>query len=574
MWSEFLTVLRGVENPCLVHYGSYESRFLKLMKERWTKSDTDAEYIDRIIERSVNLLTAIYGKIYFPTYSNGLKEIAGWLGFEWTSERASGARAMLLRRAWELSYDEGLREELIRYNIEDCRAAGLVTEAIRSLCGDGPTRSAKLNAVTTGSLEVPFQRTFGKFSSAFPEFEKINAAAYWDYQRSKVYVRTDKTLRRNARRAARSTKDAVVEKVVTDTDIPERCLKCGDHKLWRYGHRTHLVFDLKFTRRGIRRWNVRYHYTGFRCSKCGSETTIHSATRSKYGPTLRAYIIHLLIELRLSTENISGHIETVFKLLVTGHRVHSFKEDMAVKYEPTYQSIIRQIASGSVVHADETKGVVYGGGHYIWIFANLTNVAYVYSPSREASVLDRVLAGFNGVLVSDFYAAYDGVPCPQQKCLIHLLRDINEEVLKHPFNGELTFIAERFGSLLRDIVQTIDQHGLKKSHLGKHRRPADQFLADVAALRCATEAGNALKKRIERNNSKLFTFLHYDGVPWNNNNAEHAVRAFTRLRNVMVTSTPKGTNEYCVLLSVQQTLHCRGLGFLDFLRSGRVEIPS
>ena len=48
------------------------------------------------------------------------------------------------------------------------------------------------------------------------------------------------------------------------------------------------------------------------------------------------------------------------------------------------------------MHADETKGVVFGGGHYVWIFANLTTVAYVYSPSREASILDEVLAGFQG----------------------------------------------------------------------------------------------------------------------------------------------------------------------------------
>jgi hypothetical protein len=46
----------------------------------------------------------------------------------------------------------------------------------------------------------------------------------------------------------------------------------------------------------------------------------------------------------------------------------------------------------------------------------------------------------------------------------------------------------------------------------------------------ATEAALALKKRIEKNRNKLFTFLNYDGVPWNNNNAEHAVQAFARLR--------------------------------------------
>ena len=83
------------------------------------------------------------------------------------------------------------------------------------------------------------------------------------------------------------------------------------------------------------------------------------------------------------------------------------------------------------------------------------------------------------------------MPCQQQKCLIHLIRDINEEVLKHPFNEELTFIAKRFGILLRQIIGgfRIDKYGLKKFHLGKHKRSADHFLADVAALPCVTEAG-------------------------------------------------------------------------------------
>jgi hypothetical protein len=86
------------------------------------------------------------------------------------------------------------------------------------------------------------------------------------------------------------------------------------------------------------------------------------------------------------------------------------------------------------------------------------------------------------------------------------------------------------------------------------------------------KASSVLKKRIEKNKNRLFTFLDHNNVPWNNNNAEHAVRAFTRLRNVMVTSTPKGTREYCVLLILQQTLRCRGMDFLDFIRSGRIEI--
>ena len=184
----------------------------------------------------------------------------------------------------------------------------------------------------------------------------------------------------------------------------------------------------------------------------------------------------------------------------------------------------------------------------------------------------KCFSGFDGVLVSDFYGGYEAVPCQQQKCLIHLMRDINEDLLKHPFNDELVFVANKFGELLRDIVLTIDGHGLKKYYLRRHKRAAEEFLTSVVSMRCSSEAGSALKKRIEKNKDKLFTFLDHDGVPWNNNNAEHAVRAFTRLRNGMATSTARGTTDYCILLSLQQTLRCRGIGFLEFLLSGRLEI--
>jgi len=573
LWDECLRALQKVENPKVVHYGAYEARFLKLMRKRWRLPDFDAEFVDRIVDGSINLLAVSYGRIYFPTYSNGLKEIARWLGFQWTWPQASGSAAVLVRRCWELTSDDELRRKLIEYNIEDCRAAAIVAQAFTQICGNGEANGTRnLEIVDVGSLEVGFQRTFGKFPSALPEFEKINRSAYWDYQRSKVYVRTNKAIRRNAERAVKPFRMRAAEKEVVVDDRPASCPRCGASKVWIAKRSSHIVFDLNFTRRGIRRSAVHYWYNGYRCGACNREMTIHSGRDTKYGHHLRAYVLYLLIEMRLSNQKISEHVATVFNIAVTPTAVHYFKVELAHKYQPTYNRILEQIASGPLVHADETKGVVFGGGHYVWVFANLTSAAYVYSSSREASILEEVLAGFKGVLVSDFYGGYDALDCPQQKCLIHLMRDINDDVLKHPFNEELVFVAQQFGSLLRDVVQTIDQYGLRRRHLRKHKSAAERFLNDMAALQCTTESGTALKKRIIKNRQKLFTFLDYDNVPWNNNNAEHAVRAFTRLRNVMVTSTPKGTREYCVLLTVQQTLRYRGEGFLEFLRSGKTEI--
>jgi hypothetical protein len=173
------------------------------------------------------------------------------------------------------------------------------------------------------------------------------------------------------------------------------------------------------------------------------------------------------------------------------------------------------------------------------VFANLTTVAYVYAELRESIILEELLDGFGGVLVSDFYSAYDSVPCARQKCLIHLMRDINEDLHTNPFNDELKEIAGRFGALLREIVKTIDAYGPKTRYLDKHRKSAAGF---VVAMKCATEAGSALKKRIEKNRDKLFTFLDYNGVPWNNN-AEYAWER-SRDCEVMTTNTPKGHREW------------------------------
>jgi predicted RecB family nuclease len=61
----------------IYHYGSYEAVFLKRMR----REATAKRRIDRLLGRSVNVLALIYGTIYFPTFSNGLKDVASTLGF-------------------------------------------------------------------------------------------------------------------------------------------------------------------------------------------------------------------------------------------------------------------------------------------------------------------------------------------------------------------------------------------------------------------------------------------------------------------------------------------------------------
>src|ERR1700722_5530319 len=81
--------------------------------------------------------------------------------------------------------------------------------------------------------------------------------------------------------------------------------------------------------------------------------------------------------------------------------------------------------------------------------ANMEEVIYLYQPTREGDFLHELLKPFSGVLVSDFFGAYDSLPCKQQRCLIHLVRDFNTDILKNPYDDELKSLGSEFGQLLR-----------------------------------------------------------------------------------------------------------------------------
>jgi hypothetical protein len=125
------------------------------------------------------------------------------------------------------------------------------------------------------------------------------------------------------------------------------------------------------------------------------------------------------------------------------------------------------------------------------------------------------------------------------------------------------------------MVETVDRFGLKRHYLKKHLVNVRRFYKWVRKIEARTEVVEKCKQRFEKNSDKLFTFLRYDGIPWNNNNAEHAIKAFARLRDVIEgICTAKAVQEYLIILSVRQTCVYQGVDFLDFLRSGEKSVEA
>ena len=572
IWREFLAILETVEKPVLIHYGSYEKTFLKRMSGR-QGSPPQESVAAKAIGAAVNLLSVIFSAIYFPTFSNGLKEIAGWFGFKWSEERPSGVQTICWRHAWETSADLKSRQRLITYNSDDCRALEDLRTLVSRICTgkEPPDVSSKVVAADA----VPdFHGMWGRFSSPISAFEAINDAAQWDYQRDRVLLRKNRKPRGAPAKRPTFHRRYVRHNQEIDCGNASTCPRCARPAQFLYqGPRT--LYDMRFSASGIRRWVVRYQFRVFYCAHCHSRFGKPKAfwRKTRYGYGVVVLVVYSVVELCMVQKAIHESLNSYFHLGMCLAEVNRLKRSAAEFYEETRKQILARLVAGKLIHADETRIVLKGAAGYVWVFASLREVVFFYAETREGNLLRDSLAGFQGVLVSDFYAAYDAMSCPQQKCLIHLMRDLNDAVLDHPYDEQVKGITTRFGDLLRTIVETIDRRGLKQHYLHKHLVDVERFYRQLSQSSYQSEAALKLKERFERNRGKLFTFLNYDGVPWNNNNAEHAIKAFARLRKAIVgLSTPKGIEEYLILLSVCQTCKYMGVDFLDFLRSGEKDI--
>lgn len=544
IWREFLEILESVERPVLIHYGSYETTFLKRMCQRY-ESPPEGSVALKSITSAINMLSVTFAHIYFPTYSNGLKEIAGWLGFKWSGLNPSGKQSIVWRREWDKSSVAHLKQKLLTYNSEDCAGLELIANTVLRVCNHilKPDSISNPFPDVIHADSLPTRETmFPKFSSPIKAFEAINKAASRDYQRDRIYIRTDKQLKRNEKR--RNSKVVPTGHINREYvfERPPICPYCGRTGVSAY-KATRILYDLRFSRFGVRRWTVRYCFHYSYCQSChrlfGKPKEFWEGTH--YGRNVVALLVFKIIELCESQRAVAQDMNTMFSLGIPIRQVYHLKGSAAKVFEETRKSILLHMVKGHMIHADETRISLHGKSGYVWVFATFCEVVYFYVETREGDILHKLLRGFNGVLVSDFYAVYDSFPCPQQKCLIHLVRDLNDTLLDHAYDEEVKGIVTSFAELLKKTVQTIDRRGLKRNFLRKHIVEVDRFYRKLSRTTCISEAALKCKERFEKNRDKLFTFLKYDGVPWNNNNAEHAIKAFARLRRAIEgLSTPKG----------------------------------
>jgi len=577
IWNDFLRLLEQIQKPILVHYGEFESAFLKRMCARYGSPAGHLVSVVNAVEHPFNLLALIFGQIYFPTYSNGLKEIGAFIGAKWQAPGASGLQSLIWRYRWEETRSEEFKHLLLTYNQDDCRALSLLTSELKQIIKLATSRAdvdfayaPKKNATESG-LEI------------HDAFDGILASAWLDYQRSRIHIKNKHAdvpevpprPKRISPIRARDfpTKRGRIVRVRPKRKCPihtVQALQTGDEMA------EHTIVDLVFTKKGCKKVLTTYVGKEARCPICGRAFLPPAIVRLGqriFGYGFTAWVVYQRIVLRLPVGVISRVTHDLFSEELNRSSVSWLISRAADYYQATETLLWQQILRSPVIQVDETKMNIHGSLQFAWVLTDGKHVVFRLTVTRETLFLQELLAGYQGTLVSDFYGGYDAMPCRQQKCLVHLIRDLNDDLWKNPFNAEYESFLVSVRNLLVPILKDVDRFGLKARHLRKHKQAVERFYKRTIngpAPKCEITA--TYHKRFTRYRESLFTFLSYDGIPWHNNVAECALRHLAVQRKISGFFFSKGAKYYLRLLGIAQTCRFQNKSFLGFLLSGCADL--
>jgi len=232
---------------------------------------------------------------------------------------------------------------------------------------------------------------------------------------------------------------------------------------------------------------------------------------------------------------------------------------LAVVLEPWYVRIADDARLSAVLHADETGWRMNGRTWWLWCFANRTTCYYMLDPSRGHPALEKFfIDAYDGVLITDFWPAYNAFADYRQCCLVHLLREI-ERVDERNHSAEWQAFAKKLRRLVRDGIRLRKRPGFDPHRDFRRIVLIDNRMMALAMAKYADGDARRLAERVFRHRDSIFLFLQDLNVTFDNNLAERMIRPAVLLRKVSLCNrSEKGAAVQAVLMSIYRTLKLRG----------------
>ena len=293
--------------------------------------------------------------------------------------------------------------------------------------------------------------------------------------------------------------------------------------------------------------------------------------QGRIGHGIASLVAYLRTTLRLPIRSIQDYLQTRHRLHLSSGELVALLDQVREAAADTLAGLQKALRQSPVLHADETGWRQDGQNGYVWTFATAGEQPiryYEHDPTRRQAVVQRIVGPAEGerataCLVSDFYCGYNDYAGPQQRCWVHLLRDLHDLKVDYADRDDVRAWATAVRALYDRAQAWRTTHGAADGQAcaDAYRRLVRQ--AVTLGRRYAQEPAHpcqALAKRLLRHQDELFQFVARPEVPADNNLAERAVRPLVVMRKISGGSrSARGTSTRLGLASLFGTWQARGL---------------
>lgn len=342
---------------------------------------------------------------------------------------------------------------------------------------------------------------------------------------------------------------------------PKECQHCGSNDLEATGKfDDHIVADIPEPKL---EWH-RYRRHVYRCRDCQQTSQGRGDLElpgAHIGPRTRLLTCYSRAHLGISLGKTRDLLHDFFGLTVSRAGLLGHLRWGGELFEPVVEELLQRLRGSPVVQGDETGWRINGKTAWVWCFRDPSLALFLIDRHRSRDVLLRALGeSFSGTLVSDFYAAYNGLDCPKQRCLVHLLRELAKLRDELPGPSVRAFIQPLI-NLFQDAIQLAKDRDQLSRPAFQRARQTIQDRFDDLLLNCHSRNPECLRiwKRLFKHCDELFVFLDNPRVPADNNGCERDIRslaaarqdggthraewsatAFARIKSVIATSLKNG----------------------------------
>lgn len=286
---------------------------------------------------------------------------------------------------------------------------------------------------------------------------------------------------------------------------------------------------------------------------------------SRMGVRLASLISTLRGHFALPLAKIRLFVEQFYGLRLSTGGLQSLLCATVEALAPVHEALRAETLRSSVLYMDETGWRETGVNGYIWAQTTPGPAAtrlFTFDHHRSADVALRLLEGFDGVLVSDFYASYNAYTGSKQRCWAHLARDLHDLKEAHPTEPDVGVWCDAVMAVYQRATESRAGPSYTQEERRALARMAEQRVIDLGACyrRTETHPCHILAKRVHRFAAELVEYVAHPEVEATNNQAERAIRPFVTARKVSGGSrSAAGSRLRATLASLFHTWSARGL---------------